>query len=351
MDLSSILGDLPDQMNPTVTGRVLLMDGDFPAYQAAATVKTLKTALTRYQTLVETERFLTKSDLVRVHITDSNCTKCNREDYPTAQVYQDNRTDKPKPPLLRPLRLALTTHTFPEYWDVFNWVDREADDGLMMDAHYYGDRAVMCSGDKDLSLTPGPYWLADEGRIDIIPDRFGWIKLKELTSQTKVVGHGTKFFWAQMLMGDAADNVKGITRLRGKLCGPMGAYEVLNGITTESDAAEFVLRAYMENKQNPLAEAECLWLRRSLDDSGYKYLSELGLPDNIQHWLDALNQYHIEVLAYKAAMRDYENGKTNEPSGSAGTETSGDAGRDCPPWEHQCDARCGGQGVGLILPE
>jgi len=69
LDLSGILPELPEQFLPAVQGRVMLLDGDFPAYAASATVKTLKTALTRYQTLVETERFLTNSELARVHIT------------------------------------------------------------------------------------------------------------------------------------------------------------------------------------------------------------------------------------------------------------------------------------------
>ena len=345
-----IFADLPEQFAPAVAGRVLLMDGDFPCYQAAATVKTLPTALRRYQTLVETERFLVGAETCRVHVTPSGCLKCRREDYPTAKLYQDNRTGKPKPALLNPLRNAVLTTEWPEHWSTFGWRDREADDGLMMDAYIYGDRGIMVSGDKDLFITPGPLWIADEGRIDYIPDRFGWIKQKELTSATKVVGHGTKFFWAQMLMGDTADNVKGIIKLNGKLCGAVGAYAALDSITSESDAAEFVVRAYMVGKQNPLAEAECLWLRRSLDDSAYRYLSELGLPDNMQQWLDSLNQYHIDVLAYKATMRDIENGQQEEqPSECTRTETAGlVSADDLPPWKGGCSAGCRGCGNGKV---
>ncbi|QHJ81726.1 MAG: hypothetical protein [Caudoviricetes sp.] len=341
--LEDLLSSLPDQFNNAVSGRVLLLDGDGPAYEASATVKTLPAAIRRYQTLVETGRFLTGAETVRVHLTPSGCLKYRRDDYPTVKPYQGNRVDKPKPPLLTPLRNAIASHAWPDYWGVFSWRDREADDGLMQDALYYGDRAVMFSADKDLNITPGPLWIHDEGRLDVIPDRFGWIKTKRLASQTKVVGHGTKFFWAQMLMGDTADNVQGITRLHGKLCGAVGAYEALNHIDSESDAAEFVLRAYMAAKQNPLAEAECLWLRRSNDDSGYQYLSELGLPDSIQQWLDSLHQYHQEVLAYKAQLRDYENGIEEEcTSNSPRTETPRSADSDgTPPW-NGCDAGCSG---------
>jgi DNA polymerase-1 len=218
----------------------------------------------------------------------------------------------------------------------------------MMDALLYGDRAIMVSGDKDLNITPGPLWIADEGRIDYIQDRFGWIKLKQTTNGNKVVGHGTKFFWAQMLMGDTADNVQGIIRLNGKLCGAVGAYNALEGITSESDVAEFVIRAYLAAKQNPLAEAECLWLRRSLDDTGYAYLRELGLPDYLQQWLDSLHQYHQEVLEFKLKARQEEqydeDEQTSTPS-SPRTEVHGSSNRHdgCDvPWEGGCDSGCRG---------
>ena len=225
------------------------------------------------------------------------------------------------------------------------WLDREADDGLIRNAVLLGDRGIMCSGDKDLNLTPGPLWINDEGRIDYIEDRFGWIKRKELTSQSKVVGHGTKFFWAQMLMGDTADNVQGIVRLNGKTCGAVGAWNALKDITSEADAAEFVLRAYIMANQNPLAEAECLWLRRSLDDSGYKYLSELGLPDYIQQWLDSLHQYHQEVLELKQRERDdYDQDEQASTPSSPRTEVHGSINRHdgCDvPWEGGCTSGCG----------
>lgn len=345
MQLSDFIAELPEQFPPPVAGRVLLLDADFPAYQAAATVKNLDTALRRYQTLCETQRFLVNAETIRVHLTSAGNQKCRRFDYPTVKPYQANRDGKPKPPLLAPLRNAIPGHTWDAHWSVHLWRDREADDGLMMDALIFGDSAVMVSGDKDLNITPGPLWLDYEGRIDIIEDRFGWIKTKQLSSQTKVVGHGTKFFWAQMLMGDTADNVSGITRLHGKLCGAVGAYKVLNGITSESDAAEFVLRAYIANKQNPLAEAECLWLRRSFEDSAYRYLSELGLPDFIQQWLDQLDQYHQEVLSFKAQQREEEKYDEIEQSNSTRTQASGtdhsDDG-DTPPWSGGCEPGCAG---------
>lgn len=343
MDLSFLDG-LPDQFESTVKGRTLILDSDFPAYQAAATVKKLPTALTRFQTLVETEVFVTGSELVRVHLTPRGCSKCRRYDYPTVKPYQGQRSGV-KPVLLEPLREAVQRHLWPDHWSVFAWMDREADDGMMMDAVVYGDNGVTLSGDKDLSITPGPYWIIEEGRLDIIPNRFGWIKTKELTSSTKVIGHGTKFFWAQMLMGDSADNVKGIIRYKGQLCGPVAAYNILKDIQDEDEAANLVLRAYADIGQDFLAEAQCLWLRRSLDDCAYKYLCELDLHPQIRAWMDMLHEYHQQVLALKAQEKDEENGRYESTEGflpdegeaiphrSSGVEAERDASTWRLPWE------------------
>lgn len=327
--LKDILNTLPAQFERTVQGRVLLLDGDFLAYQSSATVKTLPTALRRFHTLIETAKFMTGAEEVRVHLTARGCLKLNRALYPTAKVYQENRKGKPKPPLLEPLRMATQAYDWPDYIKVFLWHDIEADDALMTDALYYGDRALMSSGDKDLGIAPCPLWLPETATIDYIKDRYGWIKLKELSSSTKVIGHGTKFFWAQMVMGDMADNVKGLLTLHDKPCGPVAAFDLLDCIDSEDMAAERVLRAYAEINQNPLAEAECMWLHRHPDDSAYKYFCELNLSPEIRTWVDSWQVYNEQYLQYQFQLRDYENGTLTTET-DAGSETSGD---DLPPWD------------------
>lgn len=320
-----------------VPGRALILDCDFPAYAAAATVKKLATAITRFQTAVETERFVTGADTVRIHITPRGCTKCRRYDYPTAKPYQGNRENKAKPALLEPLRDAIQTHRWPDHFEVFAWRDWEADDGMMMDAFRYGASGVVSSGDKDLSITPGPYWEAELGRIDIIENRFGWIKERYTPSgDLKIKGHGTKFFWAQMLMGDSADNVKGIQTLLGKLCGPSGTLEFLNPITDEDQAANLILQAYADIQQDPLAEAQCLWLRRSLEDCAYQYFSELDLKPKLRRWINSLHDYHQEVLAFRAAERAQDKDEEYDSQYSqyvSGAETTRDPGGLDLPWD------------------
>lgn len=310
------LDSLPSMFERSVQGRTLILDSDFPAYQAAATVKRLSTALTRFQTLVETERFVTGAEFVEVHLTPRGCTKCRRYDYPTVKPYQGQRTG-PKPALLQPLREAVATFEWPDNWSVYSWRDREADDGMMMHGLRHGDRGIILSGDKDLSITPGPYWIIDEGRLDIIDNRFGWIRATQTPGGTnKVLGHGTKFFWAQMLMGDSADNVKGIITFNKALCGPVAAYNILKDIDDESEAANLVLRAYAKIPQDPLAEAQCLWLRRSDDDCAYKYLCELNLDPDLRAWIDAIHEYHQQVLEIKQNERNEENGQDSTEASS-----------------------------------
>lgn len=333
MDLTSLLEGLSDQFERAVSGRTLILDSDFPAYQAAATVKKLPTALTRFQTLVETEVFLTSAMNVQVHLTPRGCTKCRRYDYPTAKPYQENREGKAKPVLLEPLRMAIPNHDWPEHWSVHSWRDREADDGMMMHSIQLGDRGVVSSGDKDLCITPNPYWISDEGRLDIIDNRFGWIKHKQTPGGAdKVVGHGTKFFWAQMLMGDSADNVKGILRYKGALCGPMATWAALQHIDNEDEAANLVLQAYADIGQDFLAEAQCLWLRRSLDDCAFRYLSELDLKPQLREWMGMLHEYHGQYLAAIDELKEAERGEDQSSEGT-GTEASGNPSGIRLPWE------------------
>ncbi len=125
----------------------------------------------------------------------------------------------------------------------------EADDLFIMDSYAFGDRGILMSQDKDSWLSPMP----------ALENPFGWIKWDD-TQAMPVRAHGLKFFWWQMLAGDDADNVKGITLLDGKPCGKRTAFDAIYPITSEQDAAEFVVAAYARNNQDVLAEAECLFL-------------------------------------------------------------------------------------------
>lgn len=292
------------------SGRVLLLDADGPAYVASCTAKTLDTAIRRFIKLALTQMFLTNSEHGKLYLTASGCVKAYRDCYPTVKPYQGNRSGKAKPPLLEPLRCAIARIAAeggaglpPElsvelhhYW--------EADDAMIMDAHTQGALGLVESADKDLRLTPGPYLEQETGVIDIIPNRYGWISEAYTPSgKLKVKGHGLAFFWAQMLMGDKADNVMGLSKLDGKPIGERGALNFLAGVQTEHEAAEKVAWAYVRNGQNMLAEAECLWLRRNQHDSAYAYFMELDLGEKLNKWFTELNDYHQDLIVIEKDRR------------------------------------------------
>ena len=88
-------------------------------------------------------------------------------------------------------------------------------------------------------------------------------------------------------MGDTADNIRGLDKYQGKNIGMKKAYELLKPIKDEVTAAIVVLSAYKEINQNPLPEANMLWLLRNEADSFQKHLAELtpSMPQELVQWL------------------------------------------------------------------
>lgn len=273
------LAALPPQFESYVPGRTLILDGDGPAYRVAATVKRLDTAIRKYQQEMLTQMFLTQSERVRIHLTASGSHKAGRYLINAVKPYQGNRTDKDKPSLLEPLREAIANpeNWLPEFDTVLMHRILEADDGMMQDSYHYKEHGLIWSDDKDLRMTPYPYWEKEKGVV--IPyDVLGHLELVYTGSGTpKVKGHGPLFFWAQMLMGDTADNIQGVLTLGGKKCGAVGAFHALADAESSVDAANTVLDAYRAINQNPLPEGYMLWLLRWSGDNFYAYLQSLDL--------------------------------------------------------------------------
>jgi len=94
-------------------------------------------------------------------------------------------------------------------------LDQEADDG-MAQANYQAvasgcnNLSVIVSKDKDLRMVPGLHYDFDTEQVVAVGDAFGWLWIDDSKSSKTLKGWGTKFFWAQCLMGDAADNIRGL---------------------------------------------------------------------------------------------------------------------------------------------
>lgn len=273
------LSDLAPAFDTTlVPERTLILDGDGPCYVASATSKTMPTALRRFQTIVMEEAFLSQCGQSRVHLTAEGGMKSGRHNIIGVKPYQGNRSGKDKPALLEALRqqAALEMNWVPNSEVILHRVF-EADDGMMQDAYQLKDNGVIRSDDKDLRMTPYPFF---EPRTGLVMAGVGfgslWAKYTP-SGLMKAEGQGIKFFWLQMLMGDSADNVKGILKLNGALCGPKGALDYLENYKDETTTANAVIDAYRVINQNPIPEGWFLWMLRHPRDTFWQYLGELEL--------------------------------------------------------------------------
>uniref|UniRef100_A0AAU6W0B1 Exonuclease-like protein n=1 Tax=Pseudomonas phage Ulitu01 TaxID=3138550 RepID=A0AAU6W0B1_9CAUD len=92
-------------------------------------------------------------------------------------------------------------------------------------------------------MHPGPYdtW-ARGAKAGVVKTKRVLLGRKESASIVDLKGTGLKFFYAQLLMGDDADNYSGIP---GK--GPTFAYDLLDKCRTEKELYYAVLNAYKEH--------------------------------------------------------------------------------------------------------
>ena len=321
-----------------VAGRVAHIDADFMAYQVASeskeeldpeNLKPRKTVEEMKHNAKEAADYIRRmagAERAVLHVTQSE-SKGGRYDLAIQKEYQSSRKDRELPEHLDTIRSWLG-RGFDDSYDLFDGMshtDQEADDG-MAQAHYADPvNTIICSKDKDLLMVPGLHLDMDTFKIETF-DAFGEIYLKELKSSKKLLGKGTKFFWAQCLMGDAADTIQGLPKMPGmywqeyagtqaykdlmekwrnetypekaeklwaritkleekpKLCGPALTYEVLKTAGNDKECYLFVKDCYQKlasvhghefkhwktgstvtPTQALLSEMQLLWMRRYKD--------------------------------------------------------------------------------------
>ena len=128
---------------------------------------------------------------------------------------------------------------------------------------------VICSRDKDLRQVPGMQYSWECG------NQAGWgpfnvnlIGEIDLPKPNKLVGHGLKFFFAQVIMGDSVDTIPGLPK-----GGPALAYKTLADCETEEDMYGAVEALYQlrigEGWEDYLKEQmSLLWMVREMDEDG-----------------------------------------------------------------------------------
>lgn len=143
----------------------------------------------------------------------------------------------------------------------------EADDALSIFARRDPEHTIIASRDKDLRIVPCYHfsWKCGESQPEVpvhLVDELGWLDARPYKSGGfKLVGEGLKFFYGQVLVGDAIDNYKGCPRV-----GPVAAVGALASCQNEEELYQSTLTLYV-SKLGPekgyelmLENARLAWL-------------------------------------------------------------------------------------------
>lgn len=156
-----------------------------------------------------------------------------RYDVAVTEPYKGNRKDKKKPKHLPLLREYLQTA-----WGATVSEGQEADDDIAIRATELKDNCIIVSIDKDFKQVPGWHY-------NFVKKEKSYVKPED----------GLRFFYKQILMGDAADNIKGL-----HLVGDVRATKMLAKAKTEIELYQCCVEAM--GKERVLENARLLWLRR-----------------------------------------------------------------------------------------
>ena len=159
----------------------------------------------------------------------------------TTHPYKGNRENIKRPKHLKALREHIVNK-----WEAMVSCNKEADDDVCIAANLQL-YCIIAHIDKDLDQIPGSH--------------YNYVK-KEFYNIGKF--EGLKNLYKQMLIGDVADNIKGV-----KGIGKVKAEKILKECFTEKDLYETVLSCYTNSnrtKEDLHESATLLYLLRSEDD-------------------------------------------------------------------------------------
>jgi len=284
--------DLANQMEgqrdypPMIAGRVAHIDADFLAYMCSYEREgeeiSFQDMCHNTDIMIDDLRQSAAAETVVLHLTPSISDKGGRFDTAMIKAYQSGRTDQDrKPRFLSKLREWMHNER-----EAKMWLYCEADDGMSSAQYNTEDKnlSIIVTKDKDLSMVEG--WHMEWDTRDLNwHNAFGkiWIEKRKTTSKLK--GQGTKFFWAQLLMGDPADSISGL---------PLVVTPFLN-IYKPTKKTE-ALRAKMENAQTDK-------IYRHLSD---KWLDRKPMACGPMMAYNILNECQSDLECFKRVRELYE---------------------------------------------
>jgi 5'-3' exonuclease len=213
-----------------------LIDGDIVTFRAAASAEgeaEAWIATSRANEVIENIISETGTDSYEVWLSGDNNFR-----YQVYPEYKANRIGMPRPKWENDVKAFLKLE-----WNAMLSNGCEADDMLGVRQCENTNNSVICTIDKDLWQIPGP--------------KYNFVK-KEHSS----VGYldGIRYFYYQMLVGDTADNIKGVPGI-----GPKKAEKLLSQGSTEKEWFNIV-RDTFSNDEFMEQTGKCLWIWRSLGD-------------------------------------------------------------------------------------
>lgn len=267
----------------------LHVDGDYAAYyysgdderEFGAARKAMTDALLLVARMVGAGKII-------VHLTAGDSDKGRRFDIATVKAYQGQRDSSRRPKNWEGMRTWLEGS--PAQWRTVLWHDREADDGVAASARYAeesGRHIAIFSRDKDFRMIPGLHvvWTTFE-QVRVRPS--DW----EIKNETGDV-YGQKWFWLQLLQGDAADNIPGLEGVAAKgagkfkPCGPACA-EVRLADTPDGLAA-FVATKHLYSEYYGQA-----WADRFVEQAALLWM-RVGTKPDVGDFLKAMPVNDIEL--------------------------------------------------------
>jgi len=265
---------LGDAALPAVSADTELhVDGDYCAYYFSGNDETSfgDARANMARTLSTVRRIAGAGGRSVIHITAAGSDKGKRYQIATVKPYQGKRDSSRRPVNWQAMRgwLEGAVGTGIGEFKVKLWEDREADDGVAVSAKFAwqsGKLPALFSRDKDFRMIPGRHvsWTT-LGLVDTTPDTFCKVDEDGLV-------YGQKWFWLQMLMGDAADEIPGLPGQPAKqigsfkTCGEACATEWLSKANNSADAFNVVRDMYRWYYSQAWAaafaeQAALLWLR------------------------------------------------------------------------------------------
>ena len=299
------VSDIPE----VVPGRVLIVDGDYLAYNMAGNDET-EPGKARGNLLnrLHNMKVMGGCESITVHLTASGSTKADRYVIAATVPYQNKRSGR-RPKNWAYLREFMEGYTGDKF-SVKVWGTREADDGMAYHAMILGvDKACIATRDKDLRMVPAHHLDWQTYQLIRLGDEF------EVTGVNGLL-YGPKWFWTQCLQGDDADDIPGLPRYvppsgKPQKVGEVTAAKFLKVAKSNAEAFTTVAALYRtyynERWPDQLAEQMALlWIRRDkfaeLDDCLEWVLGDLKDSDVYMCMWHAFNRLSTRVKNAKAEV-------------------------------------------------